>query len=147
MTARIKGDGMVAGRPEQFAGPFPGVAGLPAAVLEQHQWPIRVAPRITRYPDSAYATPIVHGFGCSRKFRSCAHFPPRAIARRCWIHVPHLREMPDSWAASCRIAYAEGYFIPREMSALIRFQASETTLRWSRTGLLLLCARCRASPV
>ncbi len=44
----IEGDGVVAGRPQSFPGAFPGMSGLAAAVLENHERAGGITPRVTR---------------------------------------------------------------------------------------------------
>ena len=70
VTASIECDGVVTGGAEGDAGPFPGMARLSAAMLEQHQRSARVAPRIAGDPDAARARPDVHRLGRSRQSRA-----------------------------------------------------------------------------
>ena len=92
VTARVEGDGAITRGAQYFAGSLPRMAGLSAAVLQQHQRPARVAPRITRYSDPANTVPEMHRLGGSRKPGACAH---------CWFalnpQAPGPPRLPQPW--------------------------------------------------
>jgi hypothetical protein len=73
---------------------------LPAAVLQQHQRPVRVTPCIPRYPDSADAGPEVHRLGCARKPGACAHYGLNAQA-------PGPPGLPQLWQDAGSSAWAD----------------------------------------
>ena len=66
MTPGVEGDGVVAGGAEGLAGPLPGVAGLAAAVLQQHQRTVRIPPGVPGDDDAVGALPGVHRVGRTR---------------------------------------------------------------------------------
>ena len=73
MTSRVEGDGVVTRGAQYFAGAFPGMAGLAAAVLKVYEGAVRVASGIAGYSDPADAVSEVHRFGCSGESCACAH--------------------------------------------------------------------------
>ena len=62
----IKSDRVVARVPQGLAGAFPGVAGLTAAMLQDHQRPVWVTPRVAGNREASSPAPGVHGRWCSR---------------------------------------------------------------------------------
>ena len=59
----VEGDGVVAGRAQRLAGALPRVAGLAAAVLQQHERAVGIAPRVAGDPHAARARPVCMGSG------------------------------------------------------------------------------------
>src|SRR5690606_14613225 len=60
MTARIKGDRVIAGIAQRAAGALPGVASLAAAMQQDDEPPLRIAPTVARDRYAAGAVPDMH---------------------------------------------------------------------------------------
>ena len=73
MTARVEGDGAIAGAAERFAGALPGVAGLSTAVLQQDERTIGGPPAVAGQHHAAEPRPAVHGVWRTGQTFSCAH--------------------------------------------------------------------------
>src|SRR5262249_29613466 len=73
MTARVEGDGVIAGAAERLAGALPGVACLSTAVLQQDQRTIGGTPAVACQHHAPDPRPAVHGVRRTGQTLSCAH--------------------------------------------------------------------------
>ena len=73
MTTSVEDHGAVARRAQDLTGALPCVTRLTTAVLQHHQRPIGITPRITSQLNATGTRPMVHGLGGQRKTCACTH--------------------------------------------------------------------------